>query len=162
MPVVRERLAWVSPLLALGWLGGAPSVALIDPGTVQHLRAALSGRGGEPERLDALSAGGAASGRDGVLADTDNAPALVLGRGGARGILGPASEPFALALLFSRIETAFVAVPDPQSVTGANDRLNKVFPQLFREGAPGYGVVYQNNTWRVFGRVNIGESYKNQ
>jgi hypothetical protein len=50
---------------------------------------------------------------------------------------------FALALLFSRIETAFIAVPDPQSNSGTNDRLNKAFPKLFREGGPGYGV----NTW---------------
>jgi hypothetical protein len=157
VPVVRERLAFVVPMLALGWLGGVLGVALFDPGTVSHLRATLDGRAGEHERVDALGAGGAATGRDGVLADTDNAPVFVLGRGGARGIFGPSSEPFALALLFSRIETAFVAVPDPQSNTGANDRLNRAFPMLFREGAPGYGVVYQNNTWRVFGRLNNGD-----
>jgi hypothetical protein len=107
--------------------------------------------------LDALGAGGAAAGRE-VLANTDSAP--VLGRGGARGIFGPSSERFALALLFSRVETAFVAVPDPQSNTDANDGLNKAFPTLFREGTPGYGVVYQNNTWRIFGRLNIADSSK--
>jgi hypothetical protein len=94
------------------------------------------------------------------LADNDNAPVFGLGRGGARGTFGPSREPFALALLFSRIETALVAVPDPQSNSGANDRLNKAFPRLFREGAPGYAVVYQNNTWRVFGHVNIHDSSK--
>ena len=160
VPAMRERLAFVVPLLALGWLGGALGLALTDPGTVRQLRGALAGHGGEPERLDALGAGGAASRRDGVLADTDNAPLLVLGRGGAHGIFGPSSEPFALALLFSRIDTAFVAVPDPQSNTGANDRLNKAFPRFFRDGAPGYGVVYQNNTWRVFARLNNGASSK--
>jgi hypothetical protein len=147
-------------LLGFGWLGGAAGLALTDPGSVHRLRVALAGHGGEPEQLDALSAGGAAGGRDGVLADTDNAPVFVLGHGGARGVFGPQSEPFVLALLFSRIDTAFVAVPDPQSVTGANDRLNKAFPLLFRDGAPGYGVVYQNNTWRVFGRLNIGAPSK--
>ncbi len=160
VPEVRQRLALVVPLLALGWLGGALGVALIDPGTVYHLRAALQGHGGEPERLDALAVGGAASGRDGVLADTDNAPGFVLGRGGARGLFGPASEPFALALLFSRVETPFVAVPDPQSTVGMTDRLDKAFPTLFRDGAPGYGIVYQNNTWRIFGRLNIGDLSK--
>jgi hypothetical protein len=159
VPAMRERRAIVIPLLALGWLGGALGVGLVDHGTVNHLSAALEGRGGDHERLDALGAGGAAAGRE-VLADTDNAPVFVLGRGGARGIFGPASEPFALALLFSRVETAFVAVPDPQSNSGANDRLNKAFPTLFREGTPGYGVVYQNNTWRIFGRLNIADSSK--
>src|SRR6202023_2976036 len=108
-----------------------------------HVRAAI--HGGEPERTDALAAGGAAVGRDGVLADTENAPALVLGRGSARGMHGPASEPFALALMFSRLEPPFVGVPDPQSQSGANDRLNRAFPTLFRRGAPGYRIVYQNN-----------------
>jgi hypothetical protein len=55
---VRERLAIVIPLLALGWLGGALGVGLVDPGTVNHLSAALEGRGGDRERQDALGAGG--------------------------------------------------------------------------------------------------------
>lgn len=80
-------------------------VALFDPGAVNAPTAALVGAPGGRERLDALCAGGAASGSEGVLADNDNAPAFVLGRGGARGILGPSSEPFALALLFSRVDT---------------------------------------------------------
>jgi membrane protein XagC len=160
VPVMRARLAFVAPLLALGWLGGVLGVGLVDPGTILHLRAALAGQGGAHERLDALGAGGAVVGRAGVLADTDNAPAFVLGRGDAGGIFGSSSEPFALALLFARIETAFIAVPDPQSNTGATDRLNKAFPTLFRDGAPGYDVVYQNNTWRVFGQANIHGSSK--
>jgi hypothetical protein len=92
-------------------------------------------------------------GRDGVLADTDNAPALVLGRGRASGILGPGSEPFALAMLFARIDTPLIAVADPQTPAGVNDRLNKAFPLLFHEGLKGYRVIYQNNTWRLFARL---------
>ncbi len=138
-------------LLVAGWVGGGASLLFVDPAAAGHLRAAL--RGGEPERTDALAAGGATIGRDGVLADTENAPALVLGRGSARGMFGPASEPFTLALIFSRLDTPFVAVPDPQSAIGANDRLNKAFPTLFRRGASGYRIVYQNNTWRLYARI---------
>ncbi len=69
---------------------------------------------------------------------SNNAPAFVLGRGNASGILGPQSEAFVLALLFGRVEPPFVAVPDPQSTTGANDRLDTAFPPLFRDGLPGY------------------------
>ncbi len=148
VPLARERLLLTTALLMLGWMGGFVSLLLVDPITVNHFQAA-SGHG-ESERLDALGAGGAAIGRDGVLADVDNAPAFVLGRGRARGILGPQSEAFALAMLFARIDTPFVAVPDPQSNIGANDRLNKAFPLLFRDGAPGYRVIYQNNTWELF------------
>jgi hypothetical protein len=125
---------------------------MVDPTMVTALDAAVA-RGGN-ERIDALTAGGAAEQRDGVLADVDNAPAFVLGRGRARGIFGPESEPFALAMLFDRIDTPFVAVPDPQSSIGASDRLNKAFPSLFNGGMAGYRVIYQNNTWRLFERSN--------
>jgi hypothetical protein len=46
-----------------------------------------------------------------------------------------------------------VAVPNPKSASGANDRLNKVLPALYRRGAPGYRIVYQNDTWRLYGRM---------
>jgi membrane protein XagC len=148
VPIARERPGFAIALLLLGWVGGFLSLALIDPLTANLLQAAIASGAGE--RTDALAAGGASVGRDGVLADVNNAPAFVLGRGGASGILGPQSEAFALALLFDHIDARFVAVPDPSSRTGANDRLDNAFPSLFRDGLPGYRLVYQNNTWRMF------------
>jgi len=56
-------------------------------------------------------------------------------------------------MLFARIDSPFVAVPDPQSPSGANDRLDRAFPTLFREGLAGYRVIYQNNTWRLFEKL---------
>ena len=159
VPVAREHLNLAVALLALGWLGGLTSLALVDPITLNYFQA-TAGRD-DSGRADALAAGGAAIGRDGVLADVDNAPAFVLGRGRARGIFGPESEPFALAMLFSRIDAPFVAVPDPQSETGLSDRLDKAFPSLFREGAPGYRAIYQNNTWRLFARSKDSSIFKN-
>jgi len=150
VPVARERQLTVILLLALGWLGGLLSIALIDPITVNHLHAAFEQTAGD--RLDTIAAGGASVERDGVLADTDNAPAFVLGRGRAHGILGPESEAFTLAMLFAHVDTPLIAVPDPQSPVGINDRIDRAFPALFREGLPGYRIVYQNNTWRLFGR----------
>ncbi len=150
VPIVRERIVTVTAWLILGWLGGFLGLAWVDPITVNRFHAAFAR--GASARLDAIAAGGASIGRDGVLVDTDNAPALVLGRGRSRGILGSDSEPFALAMLFARVETPFIAVPDPQSTAGVNDRLNKAFPSLFRDGLPGYRVIYQNNTWRLLER----------
>ncbi len=147
VPEARARIALVLGLLLIGWFGGFLSLALVDPLTINALQSA-----GESERLDALAAGGAARGRNGVLADVNNAPAFVLGRGNASGILSPQSEAFVLAQLFGRVETPFVAVPDPQSTTGSNDRLDTAFPSLYRDGLPGYRLIYQNNTWRLFGR----------
>jgi len=151
VPLARERLALVRTLLLLGWVGGLASLALVDPAMMSELHGDVARSGGE--RIDALTAGGAADREDGILADVDNAPAFVLGRGRANGISGPQSESFALALLFDRINAPFVAVPDPQSSLGASDRVNKAFPTLYREGLAGYRVIYQNNTWRLFGRV---------
>jgi hypothetical protein len=159
VPEAAERRALAVGLLAIGWLGGLVSLTLADPLTMNRLAGSFTSAGGS-ERGDALAAGGAASGRDGVLADVDNAPAFVLGRSSARGILGPQSEAFALSLLFARIDVPFVAVPDPHSRTGANDRLDAAFPALFRAGLPGYRLIYQNNTWRLFGREKNVAVYK--
>jgi hypothetical protein len=157
VPLARERRALIIALLMLGWAGGLGSVALVDPAMVNELQTAVAP--GSSERIDALTAGGAAMRRNGVLADIDNAPAFMLGRGRANGIFGPESEPFTLAMLFDRIDTPFVAVPDPQSNTGAGDRLNKAFPALFHEGLAGYRLIYQNNTWRLFGRIKDVANY---
>jgi hypothetical protein len=158
VPLARQRLALATTLLLLGWFGGLAGIGLVDPITMNNVRAALAHGGGEP--TDTLAAGGAAMSKDGVLADVDNAPAFVLGRGRAAGILGPQSEPFALAMLFDRIDTPLIAVPDPQSSAGAGDRLDKAFPSLFHDGLRGYRVIYQNNTWRVFARMKDIASYK--
>lgn len=158
VPIAREQQALTTVLLVLGWFGGFLSIALVDPGTVNRFRTAVVQ--GSSQRLDTIAAGGAFIGRDGVLADIDNAPALVLGNGRARGILGPDSEPFALALLFDRVEAPYVALPDPSSAIGAHDRLDRAFPSLFRDGLPGYRIIYQNNTWRVLSREQRGVIHK--
>lgn len=152
IPVVRERLALVLPLLVLGWLGGVVGLAIVDPRGAANLAIAIEGGGVDQERLAAMSLGSATVGRDGILVDTFNAPAIVLGRGRARGLLSPSDEAFTLGVLFSRIETPFVAVPDPQTGVGAQDRLNKAFPLLYRRGAPGYHLIYEKANWRLFAR----------
>ena len=153
-PIVQERRAAVMALLVLGWFGGAAGVLIVDPRVATHLRDLADGTGGDRERLDALTLGKATAGRDGVLVDTLNAPAVVLGRGYARGLHATQGEGFALAMLFAKVDTPFVAVPDPQSAAGAQDQLNKTFPKLYRFGVPGYRLVYQNPTWRLFERAS--------
>ena len=159
VPIVREHIALGAVLLVFGWFGGFASVALVDPATVDRVQTAFQHGGGE--RADALAAGGIVAGVDGVLVDVDDAPAFLLGRGSARGILGPQSEAFALAMLFGRVETPYVAVPDPQSVAGAIDKLDRAFPTLFRDGPPGYRAIYQNNTWRIFEKLKSSTRPKN-
>jgi hypothetical protein len=152
VPIIKERPLQVAALLIAGWIGGAIGIAIGDPATASHVRAAMQGGGNDHERADALTLGGATVGKTGVLVDTFNAPAVVLGRGGARGLLPPSGETFALAQLFGRLSTPYVAVPDPQTPAGTQDRLNKAFPALYWRGAPGYRLIYQNASWRLFAR----------
>jgi len=152
VPSVRERLAVVLPLLVLGWFGGIVGLVIADPRGAMNVRAALDGRNADVERTAAINFGNATVGRDGVLVDTFNAPSVVLGRGSARGLLSPADQAFTLDVMFSRIDTPFVAVPDPQIGLGAQDRLNKAFPLLYRSGATGYRLIYDSANWRMFAR----------
>ena len=153
MPPVRRRLGIVLTTLVLGWFGGIAGLAIADPGRTVNVAVALEGRDVDAERVAAINLGNATVGRDGVLVDTLNAPAVVLGRGGARGLLSPSDEAFTLRILFSRIDSPFVAVPDPQIGLGAQDRLNKAFPQLYRRGAMGYRLIFENAGWRLFART---------
>jgi hypothetical protein len=153
VPPVRERLAFVLPLLVLGWFGGIAGLAVADPTGTVNVGVALAGRNVDLGRIAAVNLGNATVGRDGILVDTLNAPAVVLGRGRARGLLSPADEAFTLGILFSRIDAPFVAVPDPLIGTGAQDRLNKAFPLLYRRGAAGYHLIYDNAGWRLFART---------
>lgn len=155
MPPVRRRLGIVLTTLVLGWFGGIAGLAIADPGGTANVAVALEGHDVDAERVAAINLGHATVGRDGVLVDTLNAPAVVVGRGGARGLLSPSDEAFTLGILFSRIDTPFVAVPDPQIGLGAQDRLNKAFPQLYRHGAAGYRLIYENAGWRLFARTEM-------
>jgi hypothetical protein len=152
VPVVRERLASILTLLAAGWIGGIIGLAIADPRGATNVLVALEGRGVDRERLAAINLGRATIGHDDVLVDTFNAPAIVLGRGRAHGLLIPSDEAFTLGVLFSRIDAPFVAVPDPQIGIGGQDRLNKAFPLLYRRGAPGYRLIYEKANWKLFAR----------
>ena len=154
IPSAHERMAPVLALLVLGWIGGAGAVLLLDPAFANQTLAMAGVAPGDRERIDALNLGHAAAGHEGVLVDTFNSPAVVLGRGAAHGLLTPQGDDFALTVLFARINAPFVAVPDPHTPAGVQDRLNKAFPKLHRFGEPGYRLVYQNSTWRMFARAN--------
>ncbi|MGY4308066.1 hypothetical protein ACVIJ6_005309 [Bradyrhizobium sp. USDA 4369] len=153
MPPVRKRLGIVAVLLVLGWFGGVAALVIADPSGAVSVAIALEGHHADAERSAAIDLGHASVGRDGILVDTLNSPAIVLGRGSARGLLPPSDEAFTLGILFSRIDAPFVAVPDPQFGSGAQDRLNKAFPLLYRRGAPGYQLIYDKSGWRLFERT---------
>jgi hypothetical protein len=160
VPIDPRRHGKVVLALAVGWLGGAASLVIVDPRIAAQAATVIAGGSGDSELADALALGGATIRRDDVLIDSVNSPAVVVGRGDGRGLLSPASEAFRLATLFARVNSPFVAVPDPDSRAGAQDRLNKTFPRFFHNGDRNYRIVYQNSTWRLFGRVEVGDLYK--
>ena len=151
VPDLRTWPGLVLPLLVIGWIGGVIEFAIFDSRIIAQLNAALA-PAADPARTDALDLGGTIAARVGVMVDSVNAPAVVVGRGRATGLITPPDENFHLAILMSHVSAPFVAVPDPQSNVGARDQLNKAFPQLFQRGLPGYRLVYQNASWRLFGR----------
>jgi hypothetical protein len=153
VPRLGERRREVIALLALGWIGGAVGLVFADPRVPTVLDDALRGVASDSEHVDALKLGGVTRDLSGVLVDSGNAPAVVLGRSRADGLLMPQSESFEFSLLFARFEAPYVAVPNPLTPAGALDRLNKAFPDLYRHGADGYRLVYQNQTWRLFKRI---------
>jgi membrane protein XagC len=150
VPDVRARLDVVLPLLLLGWLGGAATLMILDPRIVNQAGAMLARVGANPARADDLDLGGMIADREGVLVDSVNAPAVVVGRGRATGLITPQHAEFGLAVLTSAIDAPFVAISDPQTAAGAQDRLNKAFPLLYQRGPPGYRLVYHNATWKLF------------
>ena len=152
LPVIRERERPVLALLAAGWIGGALGLAIVEPRAALQIGAAFGGPTTDTSRADALALGGATAQLQGVLIDTDNAPAVIVGRGAAHGLIAPSDQAFTLTQLFARIDAPYVAVPDPHTNAGLQDRLNKSFPQLFRNGIAGYRLTYRNKTWRLYAR----------
>ena len=151
--------AVVIPLLALGWLGGVLGSGWSIPARSCICARRSMGKVGSTSdsTRSAPAARGWAHGRAGRYRQR-------AGRAGPRRrrrILGLVERGRSRsALLFQRIETAFVARPGSASGSGANDQLEQGLSDIFRDGAPGYDVIYQNNTWRVFGHVNIQDSSK--
>jgi len=101
LPLIREHSGHLLALLVIGWLGGALALALVDPRAVTQLTGLELNA--SRERIDALDLGHASTAYNEILIDTDNAPAVVIGRANARGLLTPANEKFTLAILFSGI-----------------------------------------------------------
>jgi hypothetical protein len=123
-------------------------LGVVDPRAV----ALLDGGAERTETIAALDIGRATIGRSGVLVDSENAPAVIVSRGDALGLLPPTDERFRLSLMFGRLEAPFVAVPNPQSATGVNDRIHRNFPTFYNRGAPGYRLIFENAIWRLYGR----------
>ena len=110
------------------------------------------GQTADRERLDALAVGGAMIGRDGVLADTDNAPAIVLGRGRAHGLFDPSSEPFGMAHAVRPAGNAVRRCPRPAKHHGRQRPAEQDVPgSSIATARRVIALIYQNTTWRLFG-----------
>ncbi len=154
----RAALAVRSRCSLLGWFGGAAGIGIVDPrdrdATPRHgrrasrrPRAARCARRSAAPRSDAMACWSTPTMRPPSCSAAAARTACSTRR----------ASRSRWRMLFGRLATPFVAVPDPQSITGASDRLNKTFPPLYRHGAPGYRARIPKHdlalVWRISNRA---------
>lgn len=145
----RSMRAIILPAVALSFVAGVLVLGLdASTGAARLRQAALMHRLGTSDPTTEGLAG-VLRGKSGILFDASAAPAVVAERGSARGISGAQSHAFQLAALTHQLKSPVLVVRSVQSTKGA-DTLGRAFPELFRSGAPGYRLVFDSPTWRVF------------
>lgn len=156
-PIWARDRAIVLGLLALG-IAGAWAVFFWEPSPdMVRWRTALVGRqvpfahGGEA----ALGAWLAAN-REPTLIDDSLAYPAIVSRGDTRGLILPYMRAFKLDLSSQLPEVAQIVAPDPQQGRGASDAINERYPDLYKKGLPGFGLVYDSQGWRVYRQLARG------
>lgn len=136
-------------LLSAGLLGGAILVLADRAPENQRWKAAIADRPagyGDPEVAELARA---LAGKDDVLFDAEAVPAVIALRGDARGIRSSGTEAFRLASLRNRTEAQVLVVRNSASGLGS-DRVGRIFPTLYDNGAAGYRLIYDGDRWRVY------------
>ena len=87
-----------------------------------------------------------------TLIDDQAAYAVIAARGDARDLILPFSDEFKLALASPERIPPQIVVAAPGTRQGAQDAINRRFPGLWKEGRPGYQLVYEQEVWRVWQR----------
>ncbi len=78
---------------------------------------------------------------------------VVAARGDALDLITPYSDRYKLLLQGVLPEVGQIALPDPDSYVGRIDELNKLFPELYDFGMPGYHLAYDADGWRVYRKM---------
>ena len=142
--MARERPALVTALMAAGW-GGAMVVAAK---TADRDGAAFASARTQP--MPAALAR-ALCPLKGVLVDTHADPELVQLCGTARGFSVAGEADFDLQLQSRRLTSPFVLVGTDTASTQLG-LLAHAFPDLWRHGAAGYRLIFDQGGWRLYAR----------
>lgn len=147
-----HRSARVALLLMLGMAGAAFVLTADHSPANLRFRNAIQGHPPPPSPVSAdRRLGMFLAKRSGVMIDATAYPAVIAARGYADGLVTPADTGFVLAQLRRRVDASEVAVKAPDPARTA-DAINRIMPELYASGAPGYRLVYDHEGWRVWSR----------
>lgn len=145
-------------LLLVGVAGAWAWVARSDDGEIVRWRTALLHLPlPEPHPGERALAAFLADGPATLLDDRLGMP-VVAALGRADRLVLPPDPLFLEQLLTRRPTIRQIAVPDPRRPGAERDRLNRVFPDLWKRGRPGWQLVYDQLGWRVWRRPDDGPS----
>lgn len=151
---LRHRFRWLALALLLAG-AGASGWVIAQTGSsttrdwVGALWAPVAPRHPDAARLGAWLA----EARLPTLIDDRASYAVIAARGDAQGLILPFDPRFKRALEDPLQMPAQVVVADPASQAGALDSVNRRLPQLWRQGLPGYSLVYRQGSYRVWRRL---------
>lgn len=85
-----------------------------------------------------------------TLMDYKSGARAVVARGDAKGLMLTFTPEFKVAVRKREPKVPQIAVPNPDTPLGALDALNQRYPDLYKNGMPGYELVYDRLGWRVY------------
>jgi hypothetical protein len=134
-------------LVAAGWFMGYPSVDMLK------WRQAISGQDQDvPQEMDRGLGHWLAENRLPTLIADRAGYRAIAARGDSKGLLLSFMPEFKLALQRADPGVAQVVVINPSHERAYADRVTRQYPDLYRNGLPGYRLVFQNPHWHVYRR----------
>ncbi|MFA9459277.1 hypothetical protein [Thiohalorhabdus methylotrophus] len=143
----------VVALLALGLFGGWAGFLLYPTPTMEAWRGAFLKPVTAPDHAGEIALGRWLGRHRGpTLLDDASGYRAIAARGDARGLIVPFEDRFQIELRLRQPTVEQVALPDPDSMVGLGDALNRRWPDFYQNGKPGYRLVYDYGGWRVWKR----------
>ncbi len=85
-----------------------------------------------------------------TLLDEKGGFRVIVARGDAKGLFLSFSDEFKMAFKYKQPKVSQIAVPNPASLNGGRDMVNKQYPFFFARGMDKYQLVYDDDDWRVY------------
>ncbi len=148
----RWKLPALIILLLIGSLSGWHRFAQYTEPEMRHWYLAFTNSlSGELYHADAVLGEWLAKQKDkDVLIDERSAYRVIVAKGNAHQLHLPISDRFKIQTRFQRPDTDLIVVPDPSTKKGGRDRINLLYPELYKEGLAGFKRVYDYAGWRVY------------